>query len=148
MSRSASKSRETPTLPQHDPIAPWCADVLGLFAGPLVEVRFPDVESATLESAADEVRRAQLEAEALERALDEARGRTLEANAALADRCTRALAYARVFATAQPELEAAVAAVRARTERPSAELAPKKRGRPRKDSATVELLPDDALAAQ
>ena len=149
MSRSASaKPRDTSPTPTHDPVAPWCAEVLSLFAGPLGEVRFPDIDAAVLDASADAVRLAQLEVESLERALDEARVRTRDAGIVLGDLCGRALAYARVFASAQPELQAALASVRTPSERPSLELAPRKRGRPRKDSATATLLPEDAAAAQ
>jgi hypothetical protein len=148
MSRSVpTKPRDTHPIPAHDPVAPWCADVLGLFSGPLGEVRFPDVDQAILESGVEAVRRAQLEVESLEHALDEARVRTRDANLVLADLCGRALAYARVFASAQPELQPALAAVRTPSDRASHELAPRKRGRPRKDSATATLLPDDAAVA-
>ena len=142
------KPCEAMLSPTHDPVAPWCADVLTLFAGALGDVQFPDVDGPTLEGAAQTVRGAQLETESLERALDEARARTHTANAEFAELCGRALAYARVFASTQPELEAALATVRTRSDKPLAELAQKKRGRPRKDRATVELLPDDAIAAQ
>jgi hypothetical protein len=144
MSRTPSKSRPEP---QHDPVAPWCGDVLRLFAGSLAAVRFPDVDEATLVAAADALRAAQVEIERLERELDEARGRLREQNTAFAEQCGRALAYARVYASTQPELQPEVEAVRPVATRTS-EPEPKRRGRPRKDVATVELLPDDVAAAQ
>src|SRR5688500_5006186 len=68
MSRStAAKPRETAPSPARDPVAPWCADVLGLFVGPLQEVRFPDVDGTILEQSAEAVRAGQLEIESLER---------------------------------------------------------------------------------
>jgi hypothetical protein len=134
------------TAPLHDPIAPWCADVIGLFAGPLGDVHFPDVDATILSSAAAAVHEAQREVESLEHALALARTRARDSNAALAELCSRGLAYARVFSSAQPELAAAIAGMRAPTERVAPELAPKKRGRPRKDAATVALLPDDDAA--
>jgi hypothetical protein len=134
------------TAPVHDPIAPWCADVIGLFAGPLGEVRFPDVDATILASAAEAVHAAQCEVESLEHALELARTRTRDSNAALAELCSRGLAYARVFSSAQPELAAAIEGMRIPNERPGPELAPRKRGRPRKDAATVALLPDDDAA--
>ncbi len=137
-----------PESPVHDPILAWCGDVMALFAGPLGEVRFPDVDAPTLGAAADELRAAQLEIEALERALDDARARARDRGDAFAELCRRALAYARVFASAQPELRAALDDVRMPVEAAAHGPAPRKRGRPRKDSVTVALLPDDAAAAQ
>lgn len=149
MSRApATRPADPSPTPAHDPIAPWCADTLALFAGALADVRFPDVDAASLAAGAAEVRRAQVEIEALERALDDARVAMQATHAGFVDRCHRALAYARVFATAQPEHEAAVTAVCAPLARPAAESTPRRRGRPPKDRATVELLPDDAIAAQ
>lgn len=143
-----SRSTPTPPNPLYDPIAPWCADVLALFTGMLGDVRFPDVDAKILGGAAEAVRSAQLEVEALERALELARTKARDTNAALADLCTRGLAYARVFSSANPELAAAIDGIRNPTERTGPELAPKKRGRPRKDSSTVALLPDESAAAQ
>lgn len=144
MSRNANKTRPEP---QHDPIAPWCSDVIRLFAGPLAAVRFPDVDEATLVANAETIRSAQVEIERLERELDESRGRLRETNAAFADLCGRALAYARVYAAGQPELQQELEAVRPIVSR-TTEPEPKRRGRPRKDVATAELIPEDAAAAQ
>lgn len=144
MSRNANKSRPEP---QHDPVAPWCSDVLRLFAGPLAPVRFPDVDEPTLLANAETIRVAQVEIERLERELDDSRARLREANAGFAELCSRALAYARVYALGQPELQTELDAVRPVAVR-SSEPEPKRRGRPRKDVATAELIPDDAAAAE
>ncbi len=153
MSRPSPIPKTAPTAgtPTHDPVAPWCAQIVALFGGPLEAVRFPDIDATALAAATEAVRQAQLEVEALERALDEARGQTQAANGLCAELCTRALAYARVFATDKPELAAEIATVSvpAASNRASAvaDQAPRRRGRPRKDSITVALLPDDAASA-
>jgi hypothetical protein len=141
-----------PIVCERDPISPFAHDVLALFRGSLADVRFPDLDRADLEAHAERTREAQREVESLERALEAARARTAEAQQALTERATRALAYARVFATGQPALEAELATVRApaaRSDRPAtgpssgaiASGVPRKRGRTRKDAGTGALLP-------
>ncbi|GAB4204629.1 MAG: hypothetical protein OHK0013_19730 [Sandaracinaceae bacterium] len=143
---------EAPIVCERDPISPFCHDVLALFRGSLAEVRFPDLDRTDLEAHARRTLEAQHEVESLERALEAARARTVDAQQALSDRASRALAYARVFAIGQPELEAELATVRApaiRADRPAtasssgalASDAPRKRGRPRKDAGMGALLP-------
>jgi hypothetical protein len=139
MSKSkSSPETASPDALLFDPTPALCADVLALFAGPLAEVRFPDLDRASLETEATALLRAQHEVEALERSLDLARGRTRDAVAQLTAASQRALAYARVFAMGQPALEEALADVRT-SDSPRAEAAPKKR-KPRKENGTGDLL--------
>ncbi len=132
---SKSKPSVEPLL--FDPTPALCADVLTLFAGPLAEVRFPDLDHASLQADAQALLDAQREVEALERSLDSARARTRDAVAQLTSSSQRALAYARVFSMGQPALEEAIASVRT-SDTPRTDAAPKKR-KPRKDNGTGDL---------
>lgn len=162
MSKHPTKSLEPTTAPtsarpDRDPLTPFGHEMLALFAGPLADVRFPDLDRSTLQASADEAVRAQLEVESMERALDDARSRAREASAAFVSATTRALAYARVFATGQPALEAVLATspvlasstpTHPRDARDGkTEGEKKRRGRPRKDASTAELLPMGAARA-
>ena len=155
----------TEAAPLRDPVTPFCRDVLALFHGPLADVRFPDVDRDGLDALTAATCDAQREVEALEATLELARARTLDAQATLADRASRALAYARVFAAGQAALEEAVAAVRAPVSRTagrtptreplmretdgqgtepredSAGEAPRRRGRPRREHVAGAMLP-------
>jgi hypothetical protein len=141
--------------PVRDPITPFAHGVLELFRGPLSDVRFPDTDRVSLEALAEACCEAQLEVEALEAALESARARTRGAQEALADHASRALAYARVFAIGQRELEEAIAAVRSPSQKTDTRDAKttsstgqvegevvRRRGRPRKVSGEP-LLPMD-----
>lgn len=146
-------THEPALVPGRDPISPFVHGVLGLFDGTLSDVRFPDVDRDSLSALAAAAREAQCEVEALEAALEAARARTRGAQELLGEHAGRALAYARVFATGQPELEEALAALRvpAKTEVRETKTASssgaiegegKRRGRPRKHQGEP-MLPID-----
>lgn len=134
---SAPLSRAVSSSPA---VEPAIVELLKLFAGPLSEVRFPDVDHATLSALASEVELAQLEVEQaralLAASLSALEARRLELHA----RAQRAKAYARVYAEGnaplQAELDRIVVPKPGQHAAPSAqgaaELEPKKRGRPRK----------------
>lgn len=105
--------------------------VLDLFEGPLAEVRFPDVDRASLREVEREVeqRRAELQ-QALE-TVQAARATLEQAQAALLEQARRAHAYASVFASDDESLAAKLQQIKL-DERA---LAPKKRGRPAKDKS-------------
>lgn len=138
--------------PARDPISPFAHGVIELFRGPLSDVRFPDADRASLESLANAACEAQCEVEVLEAALEAARARTRAAQDTLGDHAGRALAYARVFSSGQPEVEQAIAAIPTKSELRDREPKtasssgtlegeqPKRRGRPRK-SSSEPLLP-------
>jgi hypothetical protein len=140
-SLGSSSLGASPAAPVRDPIPAFVHGVLGLFGGPLADVRFPDIDRASLEALAQGCCDAQA-------ALESARARTRAAQEALGDRAQRALAYARVFALGQPELEEALSSLRApgkgATQEREAKAAsssgllegeaPRRRGRPRKVS--------------
>lgn len=129
--------------PARDPIPAGARAVVSLFEGPLAGVRFPELDAEVLSARASAVLEAQREVEALERALDEARARTCEANAQLATAAAAALAYAKIYARDRDELSPLVEAIVLPQAGggPGAALAPRRRGRPRKDASTAELLP-------
>lgn len=99
-------------------------------------LRFPDVDA---ESLAHDLRAAQTEAarvDDLRAQLDEARTKLDDAEQRLEDRQRRALAYLRVYAEGNPAMQAQLAQLGVE---PSVEVAPKKRGRPKK-SEVLELV--------
>jgi hypothetical protein len=162
MSKQAMKNveeRSAPERPERDPVSAFGHEMLALFRGPLAEVRFPDLDRAVLEEGAAELMRAQLEVETLERALEAARLKTQSASVAFGQTATRALAYARVLATGQPAVEAALAASpllasaggsthASGSTDTKREEEKKRRGRPKKGHSTAELLPMGAEEPQ
>lgn len=90
------------------PIEPALLTLLGLFDGPLADVRFPDVDRASLTEHAEQVRACASAVEAAEAALTEARLRLRAAREGLAQHGERALAYARVYAAGPNASAAAV----------------------------------------
>jgi hypothetical protein len=124
--------------PQPARLPAFARDVLALYERELAEVRFPDLELATLEAAAARLQAAHAEAAARAEALRAAEQAVAEEEQALVGLAERALAYARIFAGGNAELSAEVAAI----SRPSAGAGrptssgdePKKRGRPRKQA--------------
>lgn len=127
-------------------LAPFARDVLELYANELSDVRFPDLDLASLRAAASEVLACQEEVDRLEAELRDAHECMAGRNAALHARAERAFAYARIYAEGNPELDERVAAIRPQgASSPAA--APKKRGRPKKESAQqAELEALDAAA--
>lgn len=135
----------TPSLP------PFARDVIDLYASSLAEVRFPDVDLATLESCADSLREAQEEVERLDAELQAAQERVMERTATLLTRADRALSYARIFADDNAELSARIGAISGNvsvsSEEPVAQGG-RKRGRPKKAAATADAQLDIAPDAQ
>jgi hypothetical protein len=85
--------------------------LLDLFAGPLADVRFADLDAQTLAKAAAEVETGEEELTAAQAALDAVRARLHERQEALLQVAHRALAYARVYAEQDEALAASVAAI-------------------------------------
>jgi|JI10StandDraft_1071094.scaffolds.fasta_scaffold491910_2 hypothetical protein len=154
MSKPSQESPATPSVAAHapvqvqfDPTPPLGHDVLALFRGPFADVRFPDVDRTSLEADARALLLRQAEAESLERELERARHDTREAAAVLNASAGRALAYAKVFAMGQPQLEEALRSVRAGQGEATTERGLKKRrGRPA--SHAGEQLPMVTAAAE
>ncbi|MFT3926202.1 MAG: hypothetical protein QM778_26895 [Myxococcales bacterium] len=123
-----------------DPVPALARAVIELFAEALPTVRFPDMDLAVLESAADDLRAAQVELEQIEAELAAARA-ALQAQAEqLSQRAQRALAYARVFAESDPDLALRVQQVGEVQRGAPLSAAPKRRGRPRRDDAADTSL--------
>lgn len=130
----------------NDPVPAVAARVLELFHGPLSEVRFPDVDRASLDADAAAVRDASQAVRDAEAALAAAKDALEVTQRALRDRAQRGLAYARIFAETRPDLATALGLGGAVTSTAS-EAAPVRRRRARKPAGEVtELLPD--LAAE
>lgn len=132
-------SMPKPTL-QRDPLSATARDVLALFSDVLAEVRFPDVDRHSLESAADELRALQLEVERLEAELEAARANVLAQSETLNVKAERGLAYARIYAASDAKLSARVAEITQEKPPTLAGAAPKKRGRARKGDGDANLF--------
>jgi len=132
-------------------LPPSLQAVIDLFEGELGAVNFPDVDKATLEQLAERVTEGIAEVAVAEAALTKAREALEETQSALAQKCQRALAYARIYAEDKPELRSEIEAAQkalapaARPQAPAATAGdsapPKRRGRPKAkpaDTATSE----------
>jgi hypothetical protein len=92
-------------------ISPPIQAVLDLFDGPLEEVRFADIDAATLRQLAGEVRTASSELEAQQALLSALQQALTERQDQLLLLAQRAVAYARVYAENDAELSARLAAI-------------------------------------
>lgn len=140
------------------PLPPGVSALLQLFEGPLADVRFPDVDGASLLTLAEETDAATSALSAArsnlaqaQAALVAAETALLSAESALVVKAQRALGYARVFAEGDAELSRALGAVELSSSRSATmsnaqtslapDTAPKRRGRPRKVPAAPESGP-------
>jgi hypothetical protein len=136
---------------KRDPLSATARDVLALFSDALPEVRFPDVDLHSLQSAADELRALQLEAERIEAELEAARANVFAHSEALTAQAERGLAYARIFAASDAALALRVAELGQERAASAAPVATKKRGRARKaegDSTLFGTVNEDAEDSQ
>ncbi len=130
----------------NDPVPAVAARVLELFHGPLSDVRFPDVDRASLDADAAAVREASEAVRDAEAALSAAKDALEAAQRVLRERAQRGLSYARIFAETRPDLANAIGGSGAVASAAS-EAAPTRRRRARRPASEVtELLPD--LAAE
>lgn len=117
--------------------------VIALFETQLAKVAFPDVDAALLRRQADELRAAACAVENARAALEATQHKLAERDVTLQHTVTRGLAYARIYAEAHPEVEAAIAALTIPA--PSLPLAvaaaAKRRGRPTRASAELFATP-------
>jgi hypothetical protein len=93
------------------PIDPVIQSVLDLFTAELAAVKFPDMDRAVLESAAEVVKRNAATVTQAETALATARTALEDSLEILLQRAMRAIAYARVYADQSPELRSKVDAI-------------------------------------
>lgn len=120
------------------PIPQTAQLVLDFFDNELAGVRFPDVDQAVLQEAADRVTALAEEQARAEAALQAAREALQEGQDQLLARCQRALSYARIYAEDDPDLSRRLEAVtiqrgarvRAATEAPEGKPAPRRGRRP------------------
>lgn len=124
--------------------------VVRLFADTLGGVSFPEVDAARLHTLADEVRRCAGELDRARQTLAAAETSASAAVDALRIAATRGLAYARIYADAEPDRQPLAAAIDALTVSAPVPRIPavtgKRRGRPRKIPAD-SLFPATGLDA-
>lgn len=132
--------------------------LLSTFETDLHDVRFGDVDAASLAALAAEVDAADAAVARAQSALDDARAALVAKNDALLQHAHRALAYARVYAESDPALAARLATITlpklARKARPEettpvateGELPKRPRGRPRKAPLATALPGIEASA--
>jgi hypothetical protein len=145
--------------PSTDPVGQPITLLLEAFGAHAEALCFPEVDHATLLADATEVREAATEVERCELALSRARSTLTERREALTIRAARGIAYARVYAQDDPDLQQTLAAIdlgprrRASTKRTSTK-APRQTGRGRRarivnNDDTISELPfaADAPAA-
>src|SRR5687768_6370800 len=119
-----------------DSIPAFAHEVIAFYSDALAEVRFPDLDLEVLESTAADLRNALLSVERAAAELDAARAAAQQHGELLDARAERALSYARVFAQGNGPLSERIAAIGRSKGAPLTEAAPpKKRGRPRKNTA-------------
>ena len=147
----------------NDPISPALQDLLKLFGQELATVKFPELDRAVLEEAAERVKDKAAELARAQAALEAARQALYESQEALLQKGQRALAYARIFAEEDADLSAKLEgislprpvrkALRAEgapvQEAPAVqgdESAPRRRGRPAKARSSAPLFSEGASA--
>lgn len=92
-----------------DPVSPAVLDLLAVFEGPLADVQFPGVDRGTLRALVDEVRESAHALDLLRAQLDTLHGRLTDTRARMMRTAEQGLAYARVYAADDPDLEARLA---------------------------------------
>ena len=136
-----------PTV-KHDPTPDFPRQVLSLFRNELADIRFPECDLAVLERAEKSVLAAQVEVERIEAELEAARIARAAQLAELETKAERALAYARVFASADPELNERVSELgRKKADASDPSLAVKKRTRVKRGANGAELFGEAGEAA-
>jgi hypothetical protein len=127
-----------PPLPENLP--PFAREVLELFVRQLPDLKFPGVDLAVLEAHAAELAVAQAEVERVEAELEQARAEAAIRAVTLTTVAQRALAYARIYAEGDPELEVQVTEIAERRAGPGSEPAPAKKRRPRRSDGDPSLF--------
>lgn len=92
-------------------ISPALLDLLAVFEGPLAEVKFPGVDSATLRTLVDQVRSSSEKLEALRSQFEGLQSALTEAQTKLVRAAEQGLGYARVYAAGDPELSERLAGI-------------------------------------
>ncbi|AKV02875.1 hypothetical protein AKJ09_09538 [Labilithrix luteola] len=118
-----------------EPTPAFAFQLLEIFEGPLRDIRFPDASGEILASSIAEVQATHAALLTAEAALEAAKARLIEVQQVLTARSERALAYARIYAADQPELEAMLEPIQIRG---AAKRGP---GRPARASSVEESSP-------
>ncbi|NVB84832.1 MAG: hypothetical protein HOV81_41060 [Kofleriaceae bacterium] len=133
-----------PEITVEDPVRAEHRAVIELFANQLAKVAFPDVDAALLRRQAEEVRAEAIAVARAREALEAAQHKLADRTAVLGDTVARGLAYARIYADAQPDrhaLAASIAALAAPMSTTPAAPPAKRRGRPPRQSAELFATP-------
>jgi hypothetical protein len=125
-------------LPENLPL--FAREVLELFARQLPDLKFPGIDLAVLEAHAAQLAEAQGEVERVEAELEQARAEAAVRALTLTTVAQRALAYARIYAEGDAELEAQVAEITERRGGGGTEPAPVRRRRARRSEADASLF--------
>jgi len=131
---------------KHDPTSPFVREVIDLYREEaFAQVRFPDVDCEMLEAAQRALLETQRELERCEAQLAAAREALVAQLESIESKAERALAYARVFATGDPELTARLAELGRKKPPAVGERAPpRRRGRPKLNAEGAELFAEPA----
>lgn len=132
---------------KHDPTPDFPRQVLTLFREELADIQFPGCDLAVLEQAEKSLLAAQVEVERVEAELEAARIARAAQLAELETKAERALAYARVFASAHPQLDERISEVGRKKAAADPSLALKKRTRTKRGANGAELFGDAGEAA-
>jgi multidrug efflux pump subunit AcrA (membrane-fusion protein) len=138
---------------QHDPTSPFVLEVIELYREEtLAQARFPGLDCEVLLAAQRALLETQLELERCEAQLAAAKAALVAQLESLESKAERALGYARVFATGDPELTARLAEVGRKKPILVGERAPpRRRGRPKqnaRDAKGEELFAVGSPAAE
>ncbi|MEM7152769.1 MAG: hypothetical protein AAF799_07995 [Myxococcota bacterium] len=114
--------------PGRDPVSEPIAALLDVYGQHAKALCFPDIDHSTLDANAKSLREAAAEVERCELALATARRALDEHRQGLEARATRALAYARIYAQDDPELQQSLGTIELSPRRPTARRTNKKNG--------------------
>lgn len=128
------------------PLPPGVSALLQLFEGPLADVRFPDVDGASLLLLAEETSAATDALSAARASLAQAQSSLIAAETALLTsesalvvKAQRALGYARVYAEGDAELARSLAAVELTNTRPGSPSKGREHPRPSRQEGSLAL---------
>jgi len=125
-------------------LSPSVVQVLDLFADALAGVSFPDVDRDVLEAACERLGEAQDVVAERQAALEEARAEVDRERAALHKLAERALGYARIFASDDPELLERIDGITPPGGRPKRRRKKKAKKKKPADESQLALAKEDA----
>jgi hypothetical protein len=128
----------------HASLSPSVVQVLELFADALEGVSFPDIDREVLQAACERLGGAQALVAERQAALDEARAEVETERAALQKLAGRALGYARIFASDDPELLERIDGIEPPGGRPKRRRKKKAKKKKPADESQLALAKDDA----